>query len=205
MARRPVVPIVLSQEPPKVLAEREWLKAIAKYQTNDFSQDHKDYFKEHIMPIINKRPKSDEVFNAVEVVPGVWLGDARDAMDIVALEDNKISCVVNCAEKHTLTYEGYYPDGWSYLGLACDDAANYDILGIHLDEFVAFMDECVANKKNVLVHCVAGINRSATLLIAYMVRRCGMCLKDAIAVCHAKRPIILTNETFVMYLIEKCI
>lgn len=202
MARRPVS-IILPEEPTKVLSEREWLEAIARHQdTTDFAPEHKEYFKTHIMPIIKIR-RFGEALKAAEIVEGIWLGDASDAMDIDTLKEQGIDSVVNCAEKHTLTCEEYYPFGWRYLGLECDDSAKYDILGNHLDEFVAFMDECVVNKKKVLVHCVAGINRSATLLIAYLVRRRGMSLIDAISLCHAKRPIILTNEAFVMSLIER--
>jgi hypothetical protein len=203
MTRRQVAPIVLSEEPVKVLSEREWIEAEAKHQcATEFAPEHKEYFKTHIMPIINIR-RFGEALKSAEIVEGIWLGDASDAMDIDTLNEHGIDSVVNCAENHTLTCEEYYPFGWRYLGLECEDSAKYDILGNHLDEFVAFMDECVLNKKKVIVHCVAGINRSATLLIAYMVRRRGMCLKDAISLCHAKRPIILTNEAFVMALIER--
>jgi protein-tyrosine phosphatase len=65
------------------------------------------------------------------------------------------------------------------------------------------MDMCIGEKKGVLVHCVAGINRSATLLIAYLVERRGMSLIDAISLCFQKRPIILTNEAFAVSLVER--
>jgi predicted protein tyrosine phosphatase len=201
MARRPAS-IILPEEPTKVLSEREWLEAIARYQdTTDFAPEHKEYFKTHIMPIIKNR-RFGEATKAAEIVEGIWLGEASDAMDIDTLKKHGVDSVINCAEKHTLTCAEYYPNGWRYLGLDCDDTASYDIIGKHLNEFTDFMDECVVNNHKVLVHCVAGINRSATLLIAYLVRRRGMSLIDAISLCHAKRPIILTNEAFVMSLIE---
>lgn len=171
-------------------------------QQPDFAPEHKEYFKTHIMPIIKSR-QFIPGRTASQIVEGIWLGDASDAMDIDTLNKHGIDSVVNCAEKHTLTCAEFYPFGWNYLGLECDDAANYDILGKHMREFIAFMDKCVGEKKKVLVHCAAGINRSATLLIAYLVRRRGMCLKDAISLCFKQRPIILTNEAFVMALIER--
>lgn len=168
----------------------------------DYAPEHKEYFVTHIIPII-KTKQFIQGRTASEIISGIWLGDGSDAMDTDALTRLGIASVVNCAEKHTLTCVEYYPNGWNYLGLECDDAPNYDILGKHLSEFIAFMDECDREKKKVLVHCVAGINRSATLLIAYLVRRRGMCLTDAISLCFQKRPIILTNEAFVMSLIER--
>lgn len=166
-----------------------------------YTQEHKDYYRTHIAPIIRYRQFTPSR-KASQIVEGIWLGDATDAMDIDSLKKNGIDCVANCAEKNTLTCAEYYPRGWNYVGFECDDAADYDILGKHLDQFTDFMDECVVNKRKVLVHCVAGINRSATLLIAYLVRRRGMCLKDAISLCFQRRPIILTNDAFVMSLIE---
>jgi len=197
MARRPVAPIVLAEQPLKLISDIEPF-----VRPPDFAPEHKEYFKTHIMPIIRYR-RFGEALKAAEIIEGIWLGDASDAMDIDTLNKHGIDGIVNCAEKHTLTCAEYYPFGWRYLGLECDDSANYDIIGKHLDEFTDFMDECVVNKHKVLVHCAAGINRSATLLIAYLVRRRGMSLIKAISLCFQKRPIILTNEAFVMSLIER--
>jgi predicted protein tyrosine phosphatase len=168
----------------------------------EFAPRHIGYFNTHISPIIKNR-RFDEVHRAVKIVDGIWLGDASDAMDIDTLNEHGIESVVNCAEKHTLTCEEYYPFGWNYLGLECDDTADYDILGKHLSEFSSFMNKCIREKKHVLVHCAAGINRSATLLIAYLVQSREMNLNDAISLCFQKRPIILTNQAFVMTLIER--
>ncbi len=195
MSRRPA-PINIAH------FHREQPQPLQPEEPADFAPHHKEYFKDHIIPII-KRRRFEDATHAAEIVEGIWLGDARDAMDTDTLDKNNISCVVNCAEKHTLTCAEYYPFGWNYIGFECDDAPNYDILGKHLSEFCEFMDVCVGEKKNVLVHCAAGINRSATLLIAYLVERRGMSLIDAISLCFQKRPIILTNEAFAMSLVER--
>ena len=179
------------------------LDAFAEPQEpKDYSRHQTDYFKEHILPIIRHR-SFDPHRKAVEIVDGIWLGNATDAMDLDTLKTHEITSVVNCAHSNTLTSEEYYPKDWNYMGLACDDSASYDILGKHLDEFSNFMDKCAREKKPVLVHCAAGINRSATLLVAYLVARRGMNLKDTISHCFQKRPIILTNESFVLSLIER--
>lgn len=195
MSNRPA-PIILSHLPQRFIM----------YDTNNdsvnFAAHHRKYYKDHIEPIIQRR-RFGEGIKVAEIVEGIWLGDAADAMDTDALTEKNVTCVVNCAEKNTLTCAEYYPSGWDYLGFECDDDPTYDILVKHLSEFCDFMDKCVGEKKKVLVHCAAGINRSATLLIAYLVERRGMSLIDAISLCFKKRPIILTNEAFVMSLIER--
>ena len=85
------------------------------------------------------------------------------------------------------------------------DNPDYELVKKHLDDFIDFVDECRREKRSVIVHCVAGINRSAALCVGYLVEREKMSLKDAIALCYEKRPFILTNEHFVMQLIERFI
>ena len=55
-------------------------------------------------------------------------------------------------------------------------------------------------RPRVLVHCRAGVSRSATLVIAYLMKRHGMSLDDALAHVRAKRPRIAPNEGFIQQL-----
>ena len=54
----------------------------------------------------------------------------------------------------------------------------------------------------VLVNCVAGISRSATVVIAYMMRKNSLRLKDAFLEVYTKRPLICPNKRFMQYLLE---
>ena len=110
-----------------------------------------------------KDSRVGEALNAAEIVEGVWLGDASDAMDTKTLTEKGINSVVNCAEKHTLTCQEYYPFGWNSVGPECDDAATYDILGHHLAAFVDCIDECVSHTSTLRVYGVVGIYRRWTL------------------------------------------
>lgn len=53
---------------------------------------------------------------------------------------------------------------------------------------------------NVLVHCVAGISRSATIVIAYLMRKYGMSYFEALNYVQQKRPIVDPNPGFVKQL-----
>jgi protein-tyrosine phosphatase len=54
--------------------------------------------------------------------------------------------------------------------------------------------------RNVYVHCQAGMNRSATLVIAYIVRRFRAPLHGVVEHVARQRPCILTNMHFQDYL-----
>ncbi|CAF3653948.1 unnamed protein product [Rotaria socialis] len=54
-----------------------------------------------------------------------------------------------------------------------------------------------ANKQNkVLVHCMAGISRSATIVCAYLMRYMNMSLREAYLLCKKNRPICFPNLGF---------
>ena len=48
----------------------------------------------------------------------------------------------------------------------------------------------VGEKRSCLVHCSAGMSRSATLVLAYLVRHVGMSLLDALSHTKARRPLV---------------
>jgi protein-tyrosine phosphatase len=55
-----------------------------------------------------------------------------------------------------------------HMVIDAEDVDNYD-LAVHFHKAIEFIDRC-RKITGVLVHCQAGISRSATVLIAYMVQ-----------------------------------
>ncbi|KAJ8585417.1 DSPc-domain-containing protein [Rhizopogon salebrosus TDB-379] len=54
----------------------------------------------------------------------------------------------------------------------------------------------------VLVHCVAGVSRSPTIIAAYLVSRCSMSLKDALGLLVRVRPAVCPRSGFIAQLKE---
>jgi predicted protein tyrosine phosphatase len=67
----------------------------------------------------------------------------------------------------------------------------------HFDIAHKFIDNDVT-----LVHCYAGISRSATIVISYMMRQNKMLYQEAFDLCFRSRPIINPNYGFVIQLID---
>jgi dual specificity MAP kinase phosphatase len=69
---------------------------------------------------------------------------------------------------------------------------------------VKFIDEALRAGKNVLVHCQAGVSRSATLIMAYLMYKKRMCVRRAFS--HVRstriRYIVQPNEQFMFDLLE---
>lgn len=137
-----------------------------------------------------------------ELLPYLYLGDASAAMDTETLHCMGIDAIVNCASGAVLTNREYYDASFEYVEFEAEDHPDYDLLGRHFEETRAFLDECYRNNKKALVHCAAGINRSATLCVAYYMVTTNTDLITAVKHCFALRPIILCNESFINQLVR---
>jgi protein-tyrosine phosphatase len=70
----------------------------------------------------------------------------------------------------------------------------------YFDQCFSFINEGVAAKQNVVVHCEYGMSRSATIVIAYLMETKGVKLDTARAFVQSKRPCILPNAGFILQL-----
>jgi len=76
-----------------------------------------------------------------------------------------------------------------------EDFEGYPLLEIHLAAVNAFMAEHTSGR--VLLHCFAGVNRSAALAIAVMTQREPQRpLLSIVQECFERRPFILSNKSF---------
>ena len=64
--------------------------------------------------------------------------------------------------------EPTFPDLFKYKIIEISDDSDQDILQ-HFRDCIKFMEEIIAkDKKPILVHCMAGVSRSASVVIAYI-------------------------------------
>jgi len=88
----------------------------------------------------------------------------------------------------------YFPQEIKYLCLELDDVHGEDILS-YFPRVYEFMDEAQQHG-NVLVHCAAGVSRSATLVIAYLMRKLSVSYLAAREITASSRPVIKPNPAF---------
>ena len=116
-----------------------------------------------------------------------------------------VTHIVNCAEKSACPLWASTVVGPTrYISLDAKDEIGYPLIKDHYPTFEVVMDTFLRDPgcRCVYVHCQAGMNRSATLLAAYLHKRFGIPLDKVVEVMARQRPCVMTNPSFVAQLEE---
>lgn len=79
--------------------------------------------------------------------------------------------------------------------MSVDDVESEN-LSKYFEEMIAFIDEHRNKKLNVFVHCFAGVSRSSTAIIAYLMKTNNWDFSRALALCKKKRFVTCPNIGF---------
>ncbi|KAI8923876.1 hypothetical protein BC831DRAFT_468572 [Entophlyctis helioformis] len=92
-------------------------------------------------------------------------------------------------------------DGVMYHDFRIEDSPNVPIR-LLFEETTSIIETARLNGEKVLVHCHAGVSRSSTIILAYMIKYLHMTLHDAWNATYKIRPIIRPNPGFARALQE---
>ena len=127
--------------------------------------------------------------------PGaLFLGSISAVLDPSNLEHNNIAVLVQVLDVPWLPQSER--DGYECYRMDVLDLETEDIFP-HLEGAVECIDAALTRGKNVLVHCQQGVSRSATIVIAYLIRKRGMTYDAAAAFVRQRRPCVKPNSGFV--------
>ncbi|XP_035004019.2 dual specificity protein phosphatase 16 [Hippoglossus stenolepis] len=132
------------------------------------------------------------------ILPHLYLGCQRDVLNKELMQQNEIVYVLNAS--NTCPKPDFVPDS-HFLRVPVNDSFCEKILP-WLDRSVEFIEKAKASNARVLVHCLAGISRSATIAIAYIMKRMDMSLDEAYRFVKEKRPTISPNFNFLGQLLD---
>ncbi|KAJ3912686.1 hypothetical protein F5877DRAFT_53675 [Lentinula edodes] len=129
-----------------------------------------------------------------QVIPGLWIGGLPSAMDTENLKENKIYSVLSAMRGKISIHETFVKHQ-----IFLDDSEEEDIL-IHLLPAIAFIQSELDKGRGVLVHCQAGVSRSATIVAAYLMHNRQMGVEEALDLIRKARPEIDPNPGFIAQL-----
>ncbi|XP_055529593.1 dual specificity protein phosphatase Mpk3 isoform X2 [Wyeomyia smithii] len=129
----------------------------------------------------------------VEIMTGLFLGNASHSEDIKSLKKYNIKYILNVTPDLPNVFER---DGHiKYLQIPITDHWSQDLAG-HFPNAIKFIDEARSKGVGVLVHCLAGVSRSVTVTLAYIMFARTLCLNDAFSLVRARKPDVSPNFHF---------
>jgi len=140
--------------------------------------------------------------SANEVLPGLWLGNIIDSQNKGFLK--KIDVVINCSKD--IAFSVPYTNN---IRIPIeDDLQKTEMVKLYtmLPDITRKMHDYLANNKTILIHCYAGKQRSAAVIVAYCIRYLDLSLNDAVILLKTRRKIVFTpflNFKSALVLFEK--
>ena len=142
--------------------------------------------------------KDIENHPATKVADFLFLGNMNDAANAESLTALGIDHVLNV----TAVEPSYtMSNNITYKQLHAADNGSQNIKQ-HFNEAFRFIDAAKKSGGSVLIHCQAGVSRSPTIAIAYLIKYFSMKMLDAYQFIKIRRTIISPNLNFMGQLLE---
>lgn len=136
---------------------------------------------------------------ATKILDGLFVSDALTANDISFFERNNIVAVVNV----TTSIPNYFEkQGIPYIRIKVHDANTPEdnmTMARALPKVLMFINK-YRNQGNVLIHCAAGVSRSATVAAAFLRLCCCDNIYQAITMVIGKRPYAFFSGRYINFM-----
>ncbi|VDP09972.1 unnamed protein product [Soboliphyme baturini] len=135
----------------------------------------------------------------VEIIPFLFLGDASNAADLATLIKYNIRYILNVTPDLPNVFE--HDTRFKYLQIPISDHWSQN-LAEYFPLAISFINKARSEKCGVLVHCLAGISRSVTVTVAYLMQTLSISLDEAYDLVRSHKPNVSPNFNFMGQLVE---
>lgn len=145
--------------------------------------------------------------NPAQILPNLYLSSEGPAKNLTLLKQLQINYILNLTgykfNSTELRFQFDYPSEFTVLHIKINDDMNVNITD-YFDQALAFIHSSIGNScsNRILIHCEAGISRSATIVIAYLMQYHHQSLKDAYEFVKQRKNNIDPNMNFMQQLIQ---
>ncbi|XP_078153938.1 dual specificity protein phosphatase 1-like isoform X3 [Carex rostrata] len=126
---------------------------------------------------------------------GLYLGSFGAAQNREQLKAVNITHVLTVAS----SLDPVFPDEFMYKNIDVLDTPE-TCLDAYFQDCFDFIDQAKASGGAVFVHCFAGRSRSATIVVAYLMKKNRMTRQDALSLVTSRRPLAAPNPGFIRQL-----
>ncbi|KAF4016076.1 hypothetical protein G4228_007572 [Cervus hanglu yarkandensis] len=145
----------------------------------------------------DSRAPSYDQGGPVEILPYLYLGSCSHSSDLQGLRACGITAVLNVSASCPNHFEGLL----RYKSIPVEDNQMVEI-SAWFPEAIGFIDSVKNSGGRVLVHCQAGISRSATICLAYLIQSRRVRLDEAFDFVKQRRGVISPNFSFMGQLLQ---
>lgn len=138
----------------------------------------------------------DELFSISPITNNIYLSGIFGANNLNKLKEYNITYIINCTKNKLPNIQNI-----TYMNIPIDDTSSQNIEQ-YFDSSYNFIENAVNTNNNILVHCFAGRSRSASILIAYFMKKNNWSYDLAYQYLKEKRQIINPNKFFINALKE---
>ncbi|KAL9959665.1 hypothetical protein ACROYT_G033005 [Oculina patagonica] len=135
----------------------------------------------------------------VQILPHLYLGSEKDSSDLEILKKYGISYILNVTHDKPNSFE--HLPGFKYKKLPVEDNWRANLSDMFPEAF-EFIEEGITQNRGVLIHCLAGVSRSVTVTIAYLISALNMTLNEAYDFVKQRKPSVNPNLNFMGQLLE---
>uniref|UniRef100_A0AAR2KSX7 protein-serine/threonine phosphatase n=1 Tax=Pygocentrus nattereri TaxID=42514 RepID=A0AAR2KSX7_PYGNA len=152
-------------------------------------KNYKEYIDNEMMVTMAQMDKPSKILDYL------YLGSEWNAANFEELQKNNVGYILNV----TMEIDNFFPESFTYMNIRVYDVEATDLLS-HWNNTYMFISEARKNGQAVLVHCKMGVSRSASTVIAFLMKQQGWSLDYALSHVRERRPIVQPNEGFLRQL-----
>uniref|UniRef100_A0AAY4C8L3 protein-serine/threonine phosphatase n=1 Tax=Denticeps clupeoides TaxID=299321 RepID=A0AAY4C8L3_9TELE len=152
-------------------------------------KDYKEFIDNEMMVTMAQMDKPSKILDYL------YLGSEWNAANFEELQKNNVGYILNV----TMEIDNFFPESFSYMNIRVYDVEATDLLS-HWKNTYNFINSARLSGQAVLVHCKMGVSRSASTVLAYLMKQKGWTLETALTYVRERRPIVHPNEGFLKQL-----
>ncbi|CAG5133585.1 unnamed protein product, partial [Candidula unifasciata] len=147
--------------------------------------EYKSYFDEEVMRIVGQMDKPSEILEFL------YLGSEWNASNLDELVEKGIGYILNVTKEIDNFFEGKF----QYYNVRVYDVDESDLLK-HWDKTYKFISKARSHNSKVLVHCKMGVSRSASTVMAFIMKDQRLTVNEAFQFVKDRRGCVHPNSGF---------
>lgn len=173
-----------------------WVEGDLDNEFEEVVDNYRNYLSERLAELRSFHDKLKLAGNNEILRNKLWIGDSADALQYEhsMLRKHKIDAIVSIGSSKSSYSSSTYKD-IEYHRIVCQDD-ELERLDVFFEDASAF----IHSHNRVLVHCQAGVSRSATICIAYLMKYHHLSWEAGYLCVKVARPMICPNIGFLKQL-----